>query len=419
MTRLFHKNISFLIVLTVIIIATVSTISSIAQENEPESDDFQTGWVVINDRLFYFTPESGDMYKGFLSQDGQTYFLNPSGALQTGFGTIDGNTYYFDLASGAMQYGWQTLNGRVFYFDQTTGIMQRGFRTLDNQTFFFNPSGAMQTGWGTIDGRKYYFDPETGSMFRGWMNLEGKTYFFNPSGAMQTNWGTIDGNRYLFNSISGSMVKGWVTTSNGKRYFMDPETGIMYTGWLTINGQTFFMNPSGAMQTEGGTIDGRQEVFHTNGRWINTTAMDKKALSYSSNTDYLILVSLSDKVTKIYKKQGTSWTVSKAFLCTVGDSSKGWDTIRGDFYIGESYWGNPTWKGYSFIDYEGHTLYYWVRFCDSYLFHSVMYDEGTWNLTPYRNDLGQELSHGCIRLRAENAEWIYDNIPYGTRVIVY
>jgi lipoprotein-anchoring transpeptidase ErfK/SrfK len=33
--------------------------------------------------------------------------------------------------------------------------------------------------------------------------------------------------------------------------------------------------------------------------------------------------------------------------------------------------------------------------------------------------VGMALSHGCVRLRLENAKWIYDNIPYGTKVVSY
>ena len=33
--------------------------------------------------------------------------------------------------------------------------------------------------------------------------------------------------------------------------------------------------------------------------------------------------------------------------------------------------------------------------------------------------LGINASHGCVRLSIENAKWIYDTIPSGTKVIVY
>ena len=216
----------------------------------------------------------------------------------------------------------------------------------------------------------------------------------------------------------GIMQTGWLYNNNAW-YYLQPGSGIMQTGWLLLGSNWYYLQKNGEMATETITIDGKQEVFHTNGVWIDSNSMDLKSSNYSSNTNYLILVDLAKKVTKVYKRNVSNWDVEKAFLCTVGNDSKGWGTIKGDFYIGQSSWGNSTWKGYSFEDEEGHTLYYWTRFCDSFLFHSVLYESGTWSITPYNNNLGQSLSHGCIRLRAENAKWIYDNIPYGTRVIVY
>ncbi|HAH78565.1 MAG TPA: L,D-transpeptidase, partial [Ruminococcaceae bacterium] len=32
--------------------------------------------------------------------------------------------------------------------------------------------------------------------------------------------------------------------------------------------------------------------------------------------------------------------------------------------------------------------------------------------------LGEPASHGCIRLPVEDAKWIYDNIPEGTKVVI-
>jgi len=32
--------------------------------------------------------------------------------------------------------------------------------------------------------------------------------------------------------------------------------------------------------------------------------------------------------------------------------------------------------------------------------------------------LGKPASHGCVRMTVEDAKWIYDTIPNGTKVIV-
>ena len=33
--------------------------------------------------------------------------------------------------------------------------------------------------------------------------------------------------------------------------------------------------------------------------------------------------------------------------------------------------------------------------------------------------LGKQVSHGCVRLDINNAKWLYDNIPNGTKVVIY
>ena len=46
---------------------------------------------------------------------------------------------------------------------------------------------------------------------------------------------------------------------------------------------------------------------------------------------------------------------------------------------------------------------------DGYLLHG----------TPYGNSIGSAVTHGCIRLRDEDIEWLYDHVPVGTRVYLY
>ena len=55
------------------------------------------------------------------------------------------------------------------------------------------------------------------------------------------------------------------------------------------------------------------------------------------------------------------------------------------------------------------------------LFHSVLYsekDESTLRKGSVYA-LGSRASHGCVRLKVEDAKWIYNNCPAGTTVVVY
>ena len=62
--------------------------------------------------------------------------------------------------------------------------------------------------------------------------------------------------------------------------------------------------------------------------------------------------------------------------------------------------------------------YYWVRFNNNYLFHSVPFDENKKIIQEEVAKLGQKASHGCIRLSMDDALWFYENIPQGTPVII-
>jgi lipoprotein-anchoring transpeptidase ErfK/SrfK len=39
--------------------------------------------------------------------------------------------------------------------------------------------------------------------------------------------------------------------------------------------------------------------------------------------------------------------------------------------------------------------------------------------TPYKASIGTAATHGCIRLRDDDIQWLYEMIPVGTRVYIY
>lgn len=64
---------------------------------------------------------------------------------------------------------------------------------------------------------------------------------------------------------------------------------------------------------------------------------------------------------------------------------------------------------------------YSTRITGQILFHSVPYLKQTKDSLEYweYNQLGIHRSLGCIRLTVEDAKWIYDNCPLGTKVEIY
>ncbi|MGI6628914.1 MAG: L,D-transpeptidase [Bacillota bacterium] len=64
---------------------------------------------------------------------------------------------------------------------------------------------------------------------------------------------------------------------------------------------------------------------------------------------------------------------------------------------------------------------YWVSFRDwgLYLFHSVAMDKNQNVIPEEEAKLGEPASHGCVRLKIEDAKWIYDNVPEKAKVVIH
>lgn len=133
--------------------------------------------------------------------------------------------------------------------------------------------------------------------------------------------------------------------------------------------------------------------------------MSIRANMYSSPTGYLTLVNRSTHKVAIFQGSQGSWSCVKYWDCADGKAST--PTVTGVFHVGS--------RGYYF-DSGSARCYWWTQFYGNYLFHSVLYTHSG-QLMDGR--VGIALSHGCVRLKIENAKWIYDNIPRGTTVVVY
>ena len=58
---------------------------------------------------------------------------------------------------------------------------------------------------------------------------------------------------------------------------------------------------------------------------------------------------------------------------------------------------------------EGELGKYRLNLGDGYLLHG----------TPYKESIGLAATHGCVRLRDEDIEWLYDHVKVGTKVYIY
>lgn len=124
------------------------------------------------------------------------------------------------------------------------------------------------------------------------------------------------------------------------------------------------------------------------------------------DTPLSIRVSLADQ--KVYVVDAGGVAV-KTFTCSSG--GKGNETPKGTFSIGgrgKSFYSSTVSEG----------GYYWTRFYGDFLFHSIPFDEHYKIKPSEAAKLGEAVSHGCVRLALNDAKWIYEHIPDGTKVVI-
>ena len=128
----------------------------------------------------------------------------------------------------------------------------------------------------------------------------------------------------------------------------------------------------------------------------------------NSKTDTLIWVDIDRQLTYVLKRDEDTefWLLERTILCSTGENKS--PTKTGIYKIKD--------RGeWFYSDYFNSGAMYWVRYCGSYLFHSVAMDKDK-NITD--DTLGKKSSAGCIRMSVEDSKWFYENSPDGSTVFV-
>ena len=140
-----------------------------------------------------------------------------------------------------------------------------------------------------------------------------------------------------------------------------------------------------------------------------TTILEKN-VSYAASNNYYIKVNYEANVVTIYEKNGNNLTPIKAMICSCGTA-----TPKGGIY-------KLNYKYRWLALFGGVYGQYCSRIVGNILFHSVPYtrngDPSSLEFWEY-DKLGTSASAGCIRLKIEDAKWIYDNCLGGTEVEFY
>lgn len=222
----------------------------------------QTQWQYIDDKLYYFDPENGNMTVGWRQIDEDRYYFDNNGIRVTGWQTIDGKTYYLGDA-GKMVTGWQQINGKSYYFTEE-GSMATGWQTRDGKRSYFSQEGMALTGWQMVDEKLYYFTAD-GYTVSGWVELDNVRFRFAEDGAVVTGWYEEEGVKYFFDE-DGRPHSGWLDHEE-KRYYCNAD-GTMVTGWLTLEQDRYYLHEDGTMAVGEVKIDGVSNFFTSTGKYV-------------------------------------------------------------------------------------------------------------------------------------------------------
>ena len=173
-----------------------------------------------------------------------------------------------------MKTGWIYEDGHWYYLNK--------LGNSNDDSSYPLPIGEIAKGWTQdfhvtfgIDRSKpapwYYLDPETGIMQTGWQYLGNKWYYLRSSGAMATGWYQDGSSWYYLDAENGDMKTGWASI-NGYWYYLR-SSGAMATGWLQDGSTWYYLNASnGDMKTGWFQVNGKWYYAYSSGALaVNTT----------------------------------------------------------------------------------------------------------------------------------------------------
>ena len=123
---------------------------------------------------------------------------------------------------------WSQINGKWYYFD-ANGYMLANKWVKDSagKWYYVGKSGAMLTNaWVPDKNGLWYWVTDNGSMFEGgWGHINGEWYFFQNDGVMQSGVVKVDGKTYYLGAPSEGWMHTGIVTVEGAEYNFDETNG--------------------------------------------------------------------------------------------------------------------------------------------------------------------------------------------------
>ena len=127
--------------------------------------------------------------------------------------------------------------------------------------------------------------------------------------------------------------------------------------------------------------------------------MKNRINGYSSGTGWLIAVDRSTHKVGVFSGYAGNWSMQYYWSCVTGAPST--PTITGSYRT----------TGFKRTSLSTDARAKWcTQIWGGYFFHTILNSDA---------ELGNSLSHGCLRMSYPSAQWIYNNIYAGTAVVIY
>lgn len=383
-------------------------------------------WLDYNGNSYYLKADGKMAFNEWL--DNTYYFRSWGAAYKNAWAKVNNVWYYFDGNGKKYTSGWLTYKGNKYYLKSDGTMLANEW--LDGKYYFKSWGGMYKNEWGKSGDTWYWFNADgTKRTQKGWFLYDKNYYYLDKDGKMLTGWVYHDGNYYYMKSWGGMAHDEWILHDKNWYYFKS-WGGMYHDQWLTLNGsQYYFRSWGGRYQNCTATINGKQYKFDASGRRITEgweyigkyrryrkadgSLMEDVTSIFNPSSKYITVDRTRGRVT-IYgynSATGSYDTPIKSMICSVGNPIS--NTAAGTYKIG---WQLKK-KEMNGVDYKCWAPYV-SQIYDAVYFHGVASSTPDLNMISAVdfNSLGSPMSHGCVRLTAIDAKWIYDNVSSGTTV---
>ena len=350
----------------------------------------KVGWLKWDNKWYYIDKGAVVRVNRTAGSGKNLRYMGADGTYSKGIAKVGGKYYAFK-SNGQKKTaaGWVKFGRKWYYAGQNGALKCKEVLKLRGKVYYFDENALMVTGLCEVNGKLRYFDVNgVMQQKKGWIQIRKDWYYSNKNGVLYRKAKVSDKGNYYYLGEDGKMLTGLILLKNNKAYYAKKNGALIVSRTFTLEGLKYYADAQGV---------------------VNLNRAYGLAQQYDSNTGHLIMVDLSKQTAFVFKGKKGDWIQEMEFSCSTGTSAH--PTPTGSF---------QTTMRTKFFDSFGYRCWYATGFIrGEYLFHSSPYMMGDEPKTCADYTMGRPSSHGCIRLKLENALWIYNNVEIGTKVVIF